>query len=69
MTTWTDPIPDARRAGWRVPFGQRLLRVERAGVVRWLTPAQLGMSAATIAAVEAAEAEGDAQRQRVRRSA
>jgi uncharacterized membrane protein YdbT with pleckstrin-like domain len=69
VTTWTDPIPDARRAGWRVPFGQRLLRVETAGGVRWLTPAQAGMDAATIAAIEAAEAEGDRRAARQERSA
>ena len=69
MTTWTDPIPDARRAGWTLPFSRRLLRVERAGVVRWLTPAQLGMSDATIAAIEAAEAEGDRRAARQERSA
>ena len=64
MTRWRDPIADARRAGWSLPFGQRLLRVERAGVIRWLTPAQLGINAATIAAIEAAEAEGERRRKR-----
>ena len=59
MTRWRDPIADARRTGWALPFSQRLLRVERAGVVRWLTPAQAGIDAATIAAIEAAEAEGE----------
>jgi len=59
VTRWRDPIADARRTGWALPFSQRLLRIERAGVVRWLTPAQAGIDAATIAAIEAAEAEGE----------
>lgn len=69
MTPWTDPVPDARRAGWTLPFSRRLLRVETAGGVRWLTPAQAGMDAATIAAIEAAEAEGDRRAARQERSA
>lgn len=66
MTRWRDPIADARRAGWALPFSQRLLRIERAGVVRWLTPAQAGIDATTIAIIEAAEAEGDARPKRTR---
>lgn len=66
MTCWRDPIADARRAGWALPFSQRLLRIERAGVVRWLTPAQAGIDATTIAIIEAAEAEGDARPKRTR---
>ena len=66
MTRWRDPIADARRTGWALPFSQRLLRIERAGVVRWLTPAKAGIDATTIAIIEAAEAEGDARPKRTR---
>ena len=65
MKPWHDPIADIRRAGWSLPFGQRLLRIERAGVVRWLTPAQAGIDAATIAAIERAEAEGEQRATRI----
>ena len=43
------------------PFGDRpIWRRLPDGTTRWLTPRQMGLDEATIAAVEAAEAEGDA---------
>ena len=43
------------------PFGERPIWQRQAdGSVRWLTPRQMGLDEATIAAVEAAEAKGDA---------
>lgn len=45
----------------RKPFGSRPIWHKAAdGTVRWLTPRQLGLDEATITAVEALEAEGDA---------
>ena len=50
------PSPHAGR-----PFGDRPIWQRQAdGAVRWLTPRQMGLDEATIAAVEAAEAKGDA---------
>ena len=50
------PSPHAHQ-----PFGERPIWQRQAdGSVRWLTPRQMGLDEATIAAVEAAEAKGDA---------
>ena len=50
------PSPHAHK-----PFGERPIWQRQAdGSVRWLTPRQMGLDEATIAAVEAAEAKGDA---------
>ena len=61
------PLPPPMLGGHsphvRRPFGSRPLWVKQAdGSARWLTPRQMGMSEAQIAAIEAAEAEAEARR-------